>query len=143
MPNDILKQLGHQMREARKARGLTQEQLSAQTNVSVRHIAKIEKGTMNTSFEILHTLVTCLGTSLDVLLYPDLPMEQQEVAKLVGCYKADRTETKGSGAPRANWARSKWIKPASKIELPAGFFFSFIGQSVIFAPIYKLFFYLF
>ena len=88
MPDDILKQLGHQMREARKARGLTQEQLSAQTNVSVRHIAKIEKGTMNTSFEILHTLVTCLGTSLDVLLYPDLPMEQQEVAKLVGCYKA-------------------------------------------------------
>mgnify|MGYP000435326588 CR=1 FL=1 len=51
-------------------------------------LPKIEKGTMNTSFEILHTLVTCLGTSLDVLLYPDLPMEQQEVAKLVGCYKA-------------------------------------------------------
>lgn len=50
---------------------------------------------MNPSFEILHTLVTCLDPSLDALLYPDLPMEQQEVAKLGGCYKACPPKERG------------------------------------------------
>ena len=53
MPDDVLKRLGSRMQAARKDCGLTQDELSAASGVSVRHIAKIEKGVMNPSFEIL------------------------------------------------------------------------------------------
>lgn len=52
-------------------RHLTQEQLSEKSNISARHIANIEKGRMNPSFEVLHALVTCLGISADSLFYPE------------------------------------------------------------------------
>ena len=39
-------------------RGFTQERLSDVSGVSVRHIAKIEKGVINPSFDILEKLIT-------------------------------------------------------------------------------------
>ena len=58
MPVDILKHLGNCLKQARKERHLTQEVLSEKTGISVRHIAKIEKGVMNPSFEVLYALVS-------------------------------------------------------------------------------------
>ena len=60
MPNDKLKYLGQRMREARQTAHLTQEELSLKSHVSVRQIAKIEKGTMNPSYEILYALIHTL-----------------------------------------------------------------------------------
>lgn len=57
MPVDILKHLGSCLKKARKERHLTQELLSEKTGISVRHIAKIEKGVMNPSFEVLYALL--------------------------------------------------------------------------------------
>lgn len=86
MPNDILEHLGGCMRSARKSANLTQEILSQQSGVSVRHIAKIEKGKMNPSFEILYRLITCVGISADTLFHPDLPNEEAEIKRLTGYY---------------------------------------------------------
>ena len=86
MPKDILKHLGNRVRTARKDANLTQEKLSQQADVSVRHIAKIEKGEMNPSFEILYRLVNCLGISADTLFHPDLPSEEAEIKQLAGYY---------------------------------------------------------
>jgi len=88
MPDDVLKHLGSCMRDARNKRGLTQQQLSNKADVSIRHIANIEKGVKNPSFVILHALVTCLGVSPDDLFYPKLPDEEQEINQLTGYYKA-------------------------------------------------------
>ena len=88
MPDDILKHLGSCIRKHRNKRGWTQEQLSNKATVSIRHIAKIEKGVMNPSFEILHALVTCLGVSPDELFYPNSPNEEREVSQIAGYYKA-------------------------------------------------------
>lgn len=60
MPDHTLAQLGGRMRKARKERGFTQEQLSDQSGISVRHIAKIEKGAINPSFEVLSALIAAL-----------------------------------------------------------------------------------
>ena len=88
MPEDVLKHLGSCMRKFRNERGLTQEQLSNKANVSVRQIAKIEKGVMNPSFEILQALVTCLGVSPDILFYPELSDAERECKQLNGYYEA-------------------------------------------------------
>lgn len=52
MPNSDLKVLGEKVRKERKLAGLTQEQLAERCHVSTKHIANIEKGSMNslTSF---------------------------------------------------------------------------------------------
>ena len=47
MPIDDLTALGQIMREARKKKDLTQQELSDQSHVSVKQIANIEKGQMN------------------------------------------------------------------------------------------------
>ena len=53
MLNSDIAALGNQIRSARKKADLTQEQLSALCHVSTKHIANIEKGIMNPSYEIL------------------------------------------------------------------------------------------
>ena len=50
MPNSDLKVLGEKVRTERKLAGLTQEQLAERCHVSTKHIANIEKGSMNPSY---------------------------------------------------------------------------------------------
>ena len=57
MPNSDLKVLGEKVRTERKLAGLTQEQLAERCHVSTKHIANIEKGSMNPSYEILWRLL--------------------------------------------------------------------------------------
>ncbi len=88
MPNDVLVKGGARLRAVRKKRGYTQERLAELTKLSTRHIAGIEKGEANPSFEVLYTIITALGTSFDVIFNPaDGPMEQ-EIQELAGLYRA-------------------------------------------------------
>lgn len=75
MPIDDLTVLGQKMREARKKKDLTQQELSDLSHVSVKQIANIEKGHMNPSFLILKALVKVLPISLDSLINPDVSPE--------------------------------------------------------------------
>ena len=50
MPIDDLTALGQKMREARKEKGLTQQELADLSHVSIKQIAKIEKGKINPSY---------------------------------------------------------------------------------------------
>ena len=63
MPVDELTALGQKMRQARKNAGLTQQELSDQSHVSVKQIANIEKGKMNPSYLILRALARVLHIS--------------------------------------------------------------------------------
>lgn len=92
MSEDILKNLGRCMRDARKSRGLTQEELSDKANVSMRHISKIERGIMNPSYEILYALINCLGVSADVLFHPNATVAEKENKQLIGYYSACQPE---------------------------------------------------
>ena len=67
MPVDELTALEQKMRQARKNAGLTQQELSDQSHVSVKQIANIEKGKMNPSYLILRALARVLHISLDTL----------------------------------------------------------------------------
>ena len=58
MPIDDLTALGQKMREARKNKELTQQELSDLSHVSVKQIANIEKGKMNPSYLRQHRINT-------------------------------------------------------------------------------------
>ena len=72
MPNSDLKVLGEKVRKERKRAGLTQEQLAERCHVSTKHIANIEKGSMNPSYEILLAIARVLPVSLDALITPGM-----------------------------------------------------------------------
>ena len=75
MPIDDLTALGQRMREARKKKDLTLQELSDLSHVSVKQIANIEKGKMNPSYLILKALAKVLPISLDNLINPDVSPE--------------------------------------------------------------------
>ena len=75
MPIDDLTALGQKMREARKKKDLTQQELADLSHVSVKQIASIEKGQINPSYLILKALAKVLPISLDTLINPDVSPE--------------------------------------------------------------------
>ncbi len=88
MPNEVLVEGGARLRAARKDRGYTQEQLAELTNLSTRHIAGIEKGEANPSFEVLNTIIAVLGTSFDAIFNPADEQVEREIQEIAGLYRA-------------------------------------------------------
>ena len=82
MPIDDLTALGQKMREARKNKDLTQQELADLSHVSVKQIANIEKGKMNPSYLILRALAKVLHISLDTLINPDISLEDEGVNQM-------------------------------------------------------------
>ena len=86
MPIDNLTALGQKMREARKNKELTQQELSDLSHVSVKQIANIEKGKMNPSYLILKALAKVLPISLDTLINPDVSPEDEGASQMKMLY---------------------------------------------------------
>ncbi len=87
MPNDVLSLLGARLKKARNDRDFTQEQLASITGLSTRHIANIEKGDVNPSFEVLSTLVKALGVSFDSIFDPGDERVEAEIQEIAGLYR--------------------------------------------------------
>ena len=88
MPNEVLVRGGARLRALRKERGYTQEQLAELTKLATRHIAGIEKGEANPSFEMLYTIISVLGTSFDAIFNPAEEQVETELQEIVGLYRA-------------------------------------------------------
>ena len=88
MPNEVLVEGGARLRAVRKERGYTQERLAELTKLSTRHIAGIEKGEANPSFEVLYTITTVLGVSFDVIFNPADEQVEREIQEITGLYRA-------------------------------------------------------
>ena len=86
MPIDNLTALGQKMREARKKKDLTQQELADLSHVSVKQIANIEKGKMNPSYLILKALAKVLPLSLDILINPDVAPEDEGASQMKMLY---------------------------------------------------------
>ena len=70
----------------RVAQGLTQEQLAERCHVSTKHIANIEKGSMNPSYEILLAIARVLPVSLDALITPGMDKTEIELKEFNRIY---------------------------------------------------------
>ena len=64
--------VGSKIKEKRKKRELTQEQLAEMCDLSVSYIAHIERGTKSLSLETAVKLSNVLGVSLDYLLLDEI-----------------------------------------------------------------------
>ena len=88
MPNEVLVEGGARLRAVRKERGYTQERLAELTKLSTRHIAGIEKGEANPSFEVLYTITSVLGVSFDAIFNPADEQFEREIQEITGLYRA-------------------------------------------------------
>ena len=86
MPIDDLSALGQRMRIARKGKELTQQELADLSHVSIKQIAKIEKGKINPSYLILKALAKVLSISLDSLINPDVSPEDDGLNQIKMLY---------------------------------------------------------
>ena len=77
----VLEELGIELKNARHRKGLTQQQLADLSQVSLKHIQLIEKGTKNPSFEVLRAVVRVLDISLDALIYSGSDADEQAAAE--------------------------------------------------------------
>ena len=60
--------MGDRIREARKHKGLTQEQLAEALDLSVESVGHIERGTRQPSMEVFKKIIEVLNVSADYLL---------------------------------------------------------------------------
>ena len=67
------KEFGSRIRDLRKKKGITQEQLSMMLNVSTNHLAKVETGSRCCSSELLQEISDCLNVGTDYLLNGNAP----------------------------------------------------------------------
>lgn len=77
MKLDFIK-IGEQIKKARKEKGLTQEQLAEQTDLSITHISAIETAYSGFSVSTLVNIAAVLGISTDWLLF-----DGQEISSCV------------------------------------------------------------
>lgn len=59
---------GRRVREIRKSRGMSMQQLADEINVEYRQIARIEAGEVNTSLQMAHAIAGAFGITLSTLL---------------------------------------------------------------------------
>lgn len=89
-----LKYLGERIRAARNGQHLTQQAMADQTGVGLRHYQNIEKGLINPSYEVLSAIIQRLAISADVLFYPEISQQEEEMrhlnCKFAACTEEER-----------------------------------------------------
>lgn len=65
------KAFGQVIKEARKAKGISRNQLADQMGIAPRYIASIENSGQHPSLQIFYELVTLLDVSVDQFFFPN------------------------------------------------------------------------
>ena len=115
MPIDDLTALGQIMREARKKKDLTQQELSDLSHVSVKQIANIEKG-QNPSYLILRALAKVLNISLDSLINPDVSPEDEGANQMKMLYSSCPSEMRETLLHHTQETMQELTELSKKIE---------------------------
>lgn len=88
--------IGYKVRQARKKKGVTQEQLAEAAGVGVTHISHLETGAGTVSLKVFVSIVNYLNCSVDELLCKEVatarPIVDNWLADLVA--DCDQTEVK-------------------------------------------------
>ena len=73
---------GKRLKEARRMRGLTQEQLASAIHISQEHVRKIEQGRRCCALDLVVVLSDQLNVSTDYLLLGKEPKPQDKLEKV-------------------------------------------------------------
>lgn len=88
IPDPKLQYLGERIKAARNEAHLTQQVLADQAGVGLRHYQNIENGLINPSYKVLSAIIQRLAISADVLFYPDISQQKEEVQHLLSKFAA-------------------------------------------------------
>jgi transcriptional regulator with XRE-family HTH domain len=73
------KALGARIRELRSGREMSQERLAELSHMSIKHLGKIERGTVNVSFSYLTRIAAALGVTVNDILETEHMQGQGEL----------------------------------------------------------------
>lgn len=65
---EVMRNLGNNIRALRKSMSITQEELSFRAGVSLSQVARIETGKINTTVSTLAAIAKALGVELDQIM---------------------------------------------------------------------------
>ena len=71
--------VGDRIAKTRTEKGYSQATLAEKANISVSHMSNIERGRKSLSAEVLFKIAEALQTSVDSLLFTDIPQVHKEV----------------------------------------------------------------
>ena len=71
--------VGRRISQARTEKGYSQALLTEKANISISHLSNIEHGRKSLSAEVLFKIAESLQTSVDSLLFTDIPKVHKEV----------------------------------------------------------------
>lgn len=81
--------IGRAIKEARKSKQISRNELANKMNIAPRYIASIENSGQHPSLQIFYELVTILDVSVDQFFFPDKPntktTEQRQLESLLNC----------------------------------------------------------
>lgn len=87
------KTLGHAIKEARKAKGYSRNQLADKMNIAPRYIASIENSGQHPSLQIFYELVTLLDISVDQFFFPSKETEKSSQRRLLDALLDNMNDT--------------------------------------------------
>ena len=77
---DVTSQIGSRIRELRKKKGLSQEELGGRARLHYTYIGAVERGEKNVSVVTLNKIARALGTSLNEIF--NIPADVKDPVKL-------------------------------------------------------------
>ena len=88
--DDTLRLIGQRIQEARKAQGMSQNELAEMLNISPSHMSNIETGRSNFGVDIFKRLTEVLQVSADYILRSNVPavtgIYSDEISRILeGC----------------------------------------------------------
>ncbi len=75
--------VGQRIAKARRDKGYSQAVLAEKANISISHLSNIERGRKSLSAEVLFKIAEALQTSVDSLLFTDIPQVHKEVERQI------------------------------------------------------------
>ena len=75
--------VGRRIAKARTEKGYSQAVLAEKANISISHLSNIERGRKSLSAEVLFKIAEALQTSVDSLLFTDIPQVHKEVERQI------------------------------------------------------------
>ena len=79
----FLTSVGRRIAKARRDKGFSQALLAEKANISISHLSNIERGRKSLSAEVLFKIAEALQTSVDSLLFTDIPQVHKEVEQQI------------------------------------------------------------
>lgn len=73
------KESGKRIRELRKQKGMTQEKMAEELNITPKAVSKIETGERGTTIDTICLIATLLETSVDFLVMGRYPIKDRRI----------------------------------------------------------------